>query len=130
VNLPDDQGGRVRCYRNTLRNEANRLLARASDYVVSGECELATSPTDVVFKRVATQWLANELPDYTLREICRILHEHVEGGGKIHEVVETRPEYLHWRFHYDLRIRISGRHVYFETTLVFEDAEDEDDFRI
>jgi hypothetical protein len=116
VDLPDDQEGRLRCYRNTLRNEANRTVARDPDYVL--------------FKKRPQEWLAGELPEYTLRDICRILHEYVEGGGEIDEQVETRQEYVHWGFHFDLRVRIGGRHVYFETVLEFEDADDEDDLTI
>jgi hypothetical protein len=116
VTLPDDQEGRLRCYRKALRNEANRLVARNPDYVV--------------FKKRSQEWLGGELPEYTLRDICRILHEYVESGGKVDEQVETRQEYVHWRFHFDLRIRFGGRHVYFETVLEFEDADDEDDLTI
>jgi hypothetical protein len=116
VILPDDQEGRKRCYRNILRNEASRLVARDPDYVV--------------FKRRAHEWLGRELPEHTLKAICRILHEYVQGDGEIDEQVERRLEYAHYRFHFDLRIRIGGRHVYFETVLEFEDADDEDDLTI
>jgi len=116
VNLPDDQEGRLRCYSNVLRNEASRLVARDPDYVV--------------FKERAQAEVQECLAEYTLRQICRILHEYVEGGGRIDEQVETRQEYLHRRFHYDLRVRIGGRYIYFETVLDFEDADDVDDLTI
>jgi hypothetical protein len=106
----------MRCYRNILRNEANRLVARDPDYVV--------------FKRLAQEWLGRELPEHTLKAICRILHEYVQGGGEIDEQVERRPAYAHFGFHFDLRISIGGRHVYFETVLEFEDANDEEDLTI
>jgi hypothetical protein len=117
VNLPKDREGRRRCYRNVLRNEANRLVARDPDYVL--------------FKKLAQEWLGRELPDHTLRAICRILHEYVEGGGRIDERVEkNRPEYAHYGFHFDLRVSIAGRRLYFETVLEFEDAGNEDDLTI
>ena len=116
MTLPDDQEGRLRCYRNILRNEANRLVARDPDYVL--------------FKKRPQEWLASELPEHTLKDICRILHEYVDRGGRIDEQVERRQEYLHYRFHFDLRVRIGGRHVYFETIMQFEDADDEDDLTI
>jgi hypothetical protein len=116
VNLPEDQEGRRRCYENVLQNEANRLVAGNPDYVV--------------FKKLPHEWLSRELPEQTLRAICRILHEHVASGGAIDEQVETRPQYAHYGFHFDLRVSIGGRRVYFETVLEFEDASDEDDLTI
>jgi hypothetical protein len=118
VDLPDHQEGRKRCFRKVLRNEADRLVARNPDYVL--------------FKRRAQEWLRTELSKYTLREICQILHAYVDGGGndRIDEQPENRAEYAHFRFHYDLRVPIGGRRVYFETVLEFEDAEEEDDLTI
>jgi hypothetical protein len=116
VNLPDDQEGRLRCFKTVLRNEANRLVARDPDYVV--------------FKKRAQEWLGRELPEHTLRAICRILHEFVAGGGAIDEQAEARPEYAHYGFHFDLRVSIGERRVYIETVLEFEDADDEDDLTI
>jgi hypothetical protein len=116
VNLPDDQEGRLRSFRKVLRNEADRLAARGPEYVV--------------FKRQAQEWLRTELAEYTWREICRILHAYVDGGGKVDEQPETRAEYTHFRFHYGLRVPIGGRRVYFETVLEFEDVDEEDDLTI
>jgi hypothetical protein len=115
VRLPDDREARLRCYKTALRNEAIKL-AGPSDYVK--------------FKKRPQEWLRNELAEYTLREICRVLHAYVEGGGVPDEQVEKRPEYVHFMFHYDLRVPIGGRRIYFETVLEFEDAEDEDDLTI
>ena len=44
------------------------------------------------------------------------------------EVIERRPEYVFWRFHYDLRMPISNRRVYIET--VFEHEPDPEDCTI
>ena len=100
--LPGDREVRLRCYRNALRN-----------WNVAGY---------VRFKEVAQQWLLGELGEYSLREIRRELHDYVDQGGPIDEQVETRPEYVHFEFHYDLRVTIGGRRVYFETVLDCEDA--------
>jgi hypothetical protein len=81
----------------------------------------------VRFKTLAEEWLANELPRRTLLDIARELHRYVEEGGEIDEQKERRPEYLHYEFHYDLRVKIDDRHVYFETVLLCEDADDPDD---
>jgi hypothetical protein len=107
VNLPEDQEGRLRCYRNALRNWSFRGY--------------------VEFKPRAEAWLASELPELSLREVARALYQHVEGGGEIDEQVERRPEYVSYEFHFDLRVRIGGRHIYFETVLLCEDAKDPDD---
>ncbi len=105
--LPEDQQVRLRCYRNALRNWNFRGYVR--------------------FKPRTEQWLANELPGMTLLDVARELHRHVEAGGEIDEQEERRPEYTHYEFHYDLRVKIGGRHVYFETVLMCEDAHDPDD---
>jgi len=49
--------------------------------------------------------------------MCEEMRKHVLAGGKIDQVEEKRPEYVTWRFHYDLRLPISGRRVYIETVL-------------
>ena len=66
----------------------------------------------------AHRWIRRELGNITLRDVARLMHEFVAGGGEIDEVAETRPEWagLH-EFHYDLRFPIAGRTVYIETRL-------------
>jgi hypothetical protein len=107
VALPDDQATRLRCYRNALQN-----------WKVRGY---------INFKKLAQEWLARELPNYTLPDLCQTLHGFVDQGGTIDEVVERRPEYTHYEFHYDLRVKIGNRWVYFETVLLCEDADDPDE---
>jgi hypothetical protein len=119
VTLPDDREARLRCYRHTLRNEAERLTkypGRDSLYVL--------------FKKLSQEWLRRELAEYSLREIVRLLHQYLEAGGEPDEVKETRADYLHKEFHYDIRVPIGGRPVYFETTLSCEDPDDPDSFTI
>jgi hypothetical protein len=107
VTLPDDREARLRCYRNALRNWNYRGY--------------------VNFKPVAQQWLANELPGLNLKEIAQELYRHVEDGGEIDEQEELRSEYAAYEFHYDLRVKIGERRIYFETVLLCEDADDPDD---
>jgi len=107
VTLPDNREGRLRCYRNALRNWNFRGYVR--------------------FKPIAEEWLANELPGRPMRDVARELHRHVEDGGEIDEQTERRPEYVDYEFHYDLRVRIGDRRIYFETILLCQDADDPDD---
>jgi len=66
----------------------------------------------------AFRWVSINLEGLALKELGRLMHEHVLAGGEIDEVAETRPE---WRdkyaFHYDLRFVIDGQPVYLETRL-------------
>ncbi len=107
MTLPDDRETRLRCYRNALRNWSFRGY--------------------VGFKRIAEEWLLRELPDLSLRDIRRELHDYVDRGGVIDEQVEQRPEYSHYEFHFDMRLLIGGRRIYFETVLTCDDANDPDD---
>ena len=58
------------------------------------------------------------------------MFDFVAAGGKIDEQVETRPEYVADEFHYDLRVNIDGRMIYFETLLRCMKPDDPDDPRI
>ena len=107
MNLPDDQEGRLRCYRNALRNWNFRGY--------------------VSFRPRPEEDLAILLPNCTLLEIAHELHKYVETGGKVDEKKESRPEYVSYEYHFDLRVEIGGRLVYFETVLLCEDADDPDD---
>jgi len=66
----------------------------------------------------AYKWVRRELPNITLKEIGRLMWEHVKEGGEIDEIAETRPEWSdQYEFHHDLRLPISGKRVYIETRL-------------
>jgi hypothetical protein len=101
---------RSRCYLNALANWQFRGF--------------------VVFLKDAVRWIRNELSEYSEKELSRLLYEHVEANGCtcVDEQVETRER---WRdlyaFHHDIRMRVAGRLVYFETRLKYRDAEDPDD---
>jgi hypothetical protein len=61
------------------------------------------------------------LPAYASKQIAELLYLHVleHGCSCVDEQPETREQ---WRdtheFHHDLRVRIEGRLVYFETRLI------------
>jgi hypothetical protein len=78
----------------------------------------------ILLKAVAREWLDRELPGYTAEMVHELMHDHVAGGGRIHQVVERRPEYVAYRFHYDLRLPIGGRRIYIETVLIEDDEPD------
>lgn len=71
--------------------------------------------------------LRRELEGWSIKEVARVMHEHVENGGEIDAVVETRPEWSEHRYHYDLRINVDGKPIYIETRLFFTNADDPDD---
>jgi hypothetical protein len=78
----------------------------------------------VQWRKGALERLSRHLPNVGVRLIHELMQRHAEGGGKIDQVAETRPEYTGWKFHYDLRLPISGQRIYIET--VFDDCEDLD----
>ncbi len=66
----------------------------------------------------AHRWIRRELSNITLKEIGRLMYEHVAAGGEIDEVPETRPEWSDlYEFHHDLRLTIDDKLVYIETRL-------------
>ncbi len=84
----------------------------------------------IVFLKDAVRWILAELPSYPLRELGRLLHDHVVANGIacVDEQIETRER---WRdlhtFHHDVRMRVAGRLIYFETRLIYRDPDDPDD---
>ncbi|HWG44874.1 MAG TPA: hypothetical protein VN688_19025 [Gemmataceae bacterium] len=78
----------------------------------------------VTWKAVARDWVGQHLEELSLREIARLLHEHVQNGGVIDQVRERRPEWSDRDFHYDFRVPIAGRAIYIETILVDDDPTD------
>jgi hypothetical protein len=66
------------------------------------------------------RWLRREIGAISLKDVGRLMHEYVAGGGIIDEVAETRPEWSdQYEFHYDLRFRIDDVPAYIETRLIF-----------
>ncbi len=71
--------------------------------------------------QTAYEWVRRELDNVSLKEIGRLMYEHVEAGGEIDEVRETRPGWSdEYEFHYDLRFTIQNRPVYIETRLNYK----------
>jgi len=65
----------------------------------------------------AHRWIRREL-GIALKEIGRLMHEHIAAGGEIDEVRETRPEWSdQYEFHHDLRFPMGDKAVYIETRL-------------
>jgi hypothetical protein len=67
----------------------------------------------------AAEWVYANVDGCTLREVGRLMHEHVAADGEIDEVRETRPEWRdEFEFHHDLRFTLpDGGRVYIETVL-------------
>lgn len=70
-------------------------------------------------KKTAFERLLAELEGITIAGLGRLLWEHVQAGGTVDEVRETREEYRGtYDFHYDFRLALSdGRRLYVETVL-------------
>jgi hypothetical protein len=71
----------------------------------------------VQWRKLPLAWIKRELRGVTSQAVVEEMRKYVQCGGKIEQVEETRPEYVAWRFHYDLRLPVTGRHVYVETVL-------------
>ena len=69
---------------------------------------------------MAYEWIKRELNNISLKEIRRLMYEHVEAGGEIDEVRETRREWSDYEFHYDLRFTIQDKPVYIESRLNYK----------
>jgi hypothetical protein len=70
------------------------------------------------------EWLADNLKGITLRDVAKAMYDYVMSGSAIDQQVERRPEWNCWPFHYDFRLQIGVRFVYFETILQDDDPKD------
>lgn len=66
----------------------------------------------------AAEWVYKNLTNVTTAAINVLLLEHIDVGGEINQVEETREEYRHHKYHYDFIICVHRRRIYVETTLV------------
>ena len=74
---------------------------------------------EVRFTDVAQDWLRRQ--GYTQGEIAEAMYLHVEGGGSIDQVEETREGWRdRWDYHYDLRLEVRNRRLYIETRFIDE----------
>src|SRR5437016_3123501 len=78
--------------------------------------------TDMVrIKDRAASWAGSNLPEFKLKDLAQLMHQHVAVGGVIDQVRETRPEWNDRDFHYDFRLYWAGRFIYIETVVVDDD---------
>lgn len=78
----------------------------------------------VTAKPLVLDWIAANLGGLTSKDVAKAMHDHVQQGGTIDQVVEKREEWSDWPFHYDFRVPIAGRLVYIETILQNDDPRD------
>src|SRR5437870_5323049 len=78
----------------------------------------------VTAKEEALEWAGKNLDGFTLKTLAKEMNEHVQAGGEIDQVRETRPEWNDWPFHYDFRLAWKGRRLFIETLLVDDDPSD------
>ena len=72
----------------------------------------------VVWQRRPVEWLRKNIESEDIRSVSRMMHEHIESGGEVDQVVERREPYRdRYGYHYDFRFSISGRKIYIETVL-------------
>ena len=76
------------------------------------------------WKGPARAFVERELEAHTIKFIGKLMYEHVMAGGKIFQVVETRPEWLESKFRYDLYVLIDDREIYLETVLCDDKPDD------
>lgn len=81
----------------------------------------------MVFSRIAEEWLRKYLKGMSQISFAHMLHEFVEDGGEIDQVVETRQEWSTYSHHYDLRPTVNGQVLYVETLLDSHNGPDPDD---
>ena len=78
----------------------------------------------VAWNERATIWVKENLEEFTLRDLARLMWEHIEMGNPIYQVPERRAEWNMYDFHYDFRFRVNGRRIYIETILLDDDPDD------
>jgi hypothetical protein len=71
----------------------------------------------VLWKQLAAEWVRRNLEYVTQQAINERILQHIVSNGRIDQVNETREEYLHFEFHYDVRIPILDRTIYIEMVL-------------
>ncbi|MBN1396375.1 MAG: hypothetical protein JW959_15225 [Pirellulales bacterium] len=85
--------------------------------------EAVTFTNIVQWKRVASEWLRENLSNHTHKSIIELMYEHRD---QVRQKQETRP---HWKdlhkYHFDFVIPVKGISVFIET--VFDDGATIDD---
>jgi hypothetical protein len=78
----------------------------------------------VTGKDVVLEWIKDNLTNVTLKDVAHAMNEHLQHGGGIDQVPETRPEWSAWSFHYDFRVLVANRLLYVEAILQDDDPTD------
>jgi hypothetical protein len=78
----------------------------------------------VTAKGVALEWAGKNLEGFNLKNLAKLMYDHVQAGRVIDQVRERRPEYSDRDYHYDFRLLWAGRHIYVESVLVDDDPKD------
>ncbi len=78
----------------------------------------------VTAKPLALDWISSALGGLSLKDVAKAMHDFCQAGGAIDQVVERRPEFSIWPYHYDFRIQLAGRVIYIETVLQDDDPND------
>lgn len=72
----------------------------------------------VTIKKSAEDWAGANLKAFKLKTLARLMHDHVQAGGDIDQIRETRPDWNDRDYHFDFRLCWAGRPLYIETVLV------------
>jgi hypothetical protein len=78
----------------------------------------------ITAKDVVLAWIKANLAGRTLKDVAKSMHDHLQGGGTIDQMPETRPEWSARPFHYDFRVMVASRLLYVETILQDDDPTD------
>ncbi len=70
------------------------------------------------------EWARDNLDNFALKVLAKIMRDHVQAGGSIDQIREKRPEYNDRDYHYDFRLFWADRKIYIETILVDDDPTD------
>lgn len=95
--------------------EREQFVDVLADWSVGG------NPAPVEWAGRSEQDRKEFLPGLLPKEIKEALYDYVRKNGAVKKVNETRPEYRHWPYHYDLWPTILGQKFYFETRFDCED---------
>ncbi len=78
----------------------------------------------IMWKQHAREFVEKNCSGVTTRLVGKLMYEHVRDGGRIHQIAEKRPQWLEWKFHYDLYVSVAKRKLYIETVLIDDDPND------
>jgi len=72
----------------------------------------------VIWGPLPRQWIRKRGLEVSLREIGRLMFEHLRAGGELDQTKEAREPWKdRYDFHFDFRIEVRGIRLYIETVL-------------